>query len=65
MGSNSAKCARRGQMKPNRVKQSQMLANDAKGSHQKKKLPNFGHRPKWGGSAAQPNLLSKKGMDMF
>ena len=36
-----------------------------KGSHQKKKLRNFGHCPKrGGGSAPQPNFLSMKGMDM-
>ena len=43
-----------------------LIVKNTEGSH-KKKLPNFGHRPNiWGvGSAAQPNLLSKKGMDMF
>ena len=36
-----------------------------KGSHQKKNYQTLDIVQTWGGSAAQPNFLSKKGMDMF
>ena len=37
----------------------------SKGSHQKKNYKILDIDQTWGGSVAQPNLLSKKGMDMF